>query len=92
MTSELQEVQAAGAKLIVDAAAAHERGEMGDALAIGFRLCTVMHCMVLGAQPAARKIVEEYCDQVGIKFDVLDEQVEARIYEHVQLARLEAGL
>lgn len=90
--SELQEVQAAGAKVLTEMQSAFERGELSDAtVAIGFRLLTVAHMMKAAHQPGALRIAREYADAVGLDFELLDEQVQARIYEHVQAQRIEAS-
>ena len=88
----LKEWQAGAANVIEFAEAAYQRGELGDAVAIGFRLTATVHAMKRAHQAGARKIAREYAEQVGIDFDLLDQQVGARIYEHVQISRLEAGL
>lgn len=90
--SELQEVQKAGARVIEDVMEAHKQGQLTEHVVLGFRLSTVAHMMVLAHQPGALKIAREYAEAVGLNFDQLDEQVEARIYERVQIDRLEAGV
>jgi hypothetical protein len=87
--SELQEVQRAGAKVIEDFVAAHRRGEVTDHVFIAVRLTTVALMMKLAYRTAALKIAQEYADLVGLDADLIEEQVSARIYEHVQLARIE---
>lgn len=90
MTTELQQVQRAGARVLVESKAAFERGELSDATALGLRLVTVAHMMKLEHQPGALKIAREYAEALGMSFEALDEQVQARIYEHVQVDQLEA--
>jgi hypothetical protein len=90
--SELKEIQAAAAKVMIDTEEAYRRGELDDSIAVGFRLDLVMHCMKSAHQPGARKIVREFCEQVGIDFDELDGQARGRIYEHIQISRLEDQL
>lgn len=88
---ELREVQQAGAKVLEDSKAAFERGEMSDAIALVFRLTTVALMMKPAHQPGAVKIARECAEMMGFDFDVLEEQVQARIYEQVQFARITAG-
>lgn len=86
--SELQEVQAACGKILDESRAAFDRGELSDAVVLGIRLTVVSLMMKPAYQVAALKIAEEYATAVGIDFDTLEEQLRARIYEAVQLARI----
>lgn len=90
--TEFQEVQAAAAKVLLEANDAHEKKVLADNLYIGVRLTLIMKMMKESHQSGARKIVREYCEQVGVSFDALHEQMEIRIYELVQLARMEQEL
>jgi hypothetical protein len=85
----LGEIQAGAATVIADAQEANERGSLSDSIAVGFHLDAVMLAMKNAHQPGARKIVQEYCEQVGMDYATLDGQVRARIYEAIQIARLE---
>lgn len=90
--TELQETQAATAKVLLESNEAHEQGVLTDTLYIGVRLTLIMQMMKQAHQLGARKIVREYCEQVGIDFDALHQQLAGRVYEHVQLDRMEETL
>jgi hypothetical protein len=92
MASELQDVQRAGGEVLKESEAAHERGELSDAVVLGFRLVVVSLMMKPAYRPAALKIAKEYAQAVGIDYAALEEQIQARIYQHVQIACLEADI
>lgn len=80
----------AGGRVIEGAMSAHARGELSDHVVLGWRLVTTALVMKPAHQPGAVKIARDYAEAVGIDFDVMAEQVEARIYESVQFDRLSA--
>lgn len=80
----------AGGRVIEDATSAHARGELSDHVLLGWRLATTALIMKPAHQPGAVKTARDYSDAVGINFDILAEQIEARIYEVVQFERLAA--
>lgn len=90
--TELQETQAAAAKILLESDKVHEQGVLKDDVYIGVRLTLIMLMMKESHQSGARKIVREFCEQVGLNFDILHQQLAGRVYEHVQLARMENDL
>jgi hypothetical protein len=88
----LGEIQAGAAKVIADVRSANEQGVLSDGIAVGMHLDAVMLAMKNAHQPGALKIVREYCQEVGLDYALLDQQVRARIYEAAQIARMEKGL
>ena len=78
----------AGGRVITDAMEAHASGELSDHLVLGWRLATTALIMKPAHQPGAVKIARDYADAVGIDFDAMSEQIEARIYEAVQFDAL----
>lgn len=78
----------AGGRVIEEAMAAHARGELSDHEVLGWRLATTALIMKSAHQPGAVKIARDYAEAVGIDFDKLAEQIEARIYETVQFEDL----
>ena len=90
--SELQDIQRAGVRVLNESKTAFERGELTDDMALGIRLVVVSLMMKAAHQPDALKIAREYAEAVGLDFDFLMQQMEARIYEQVQIDRLEGDL
>ena len=91
MIHTIKEVQQAGVRVITDAELAFARGEISDGLALVFRLTAIALMLKPAHQPGAIKIVKECAYVLGIDFEMVLEQVGARIYEHVELARIVEG-
>lgn len=90
--TELSEIQKAAGKVLNDVNGAFEAGDISDSTALLFHLQLVARSMKLQHQDAATKIVSEACRLMGLNYETLEEQVDARIYEYVQLEHLENSL
>lgn len=87
--NEFQAVQKAVGKVLDDVNDAFQSGDISAPTALLFHLMLVARSMKTQYKHPATKIVSEACRFMGFNYEILEEQVDARIYEYVQLENLE---
>lgn len=90
--TDLGDVQTAATRVLGDMRAAAERGEISEWTALVFRLYAIAHMMNPAHKPGGLRIAQEAAFQLGMNADLIDGQVQARIYEQFQALQMERSL
>ena len=56
------------------------------------KLMLRVHMLKRAYQRGAEHIVQTYCEETGLDYAQIEEQIGARVYQQVQLNRIEKGL
>ncbi len=88
----LGEVQRAAAEVQKSVERAHDSQAISDTLAVGMKLSLRVHMLKKAHRPGADHVVQAFCEETGLDYVALEQQIGARVYEQVQLARIEKGL